>query len=494
MKRKEFLKITGAGAGSLLIPAGILGVTSFIEGCGKNTGMGNMGGGNNVSTGDFTQALPLPTTVGANTSLTVQATSATLKGNQSYNVIGYQANAPLGPTFRINKGASTNINVKNSLAEATNIHWHGLHISSVMDGHPANTITPGGNFNYNFLVQQRAGLSWYHPHPHMATAKQVYKGLAGLFIINDAEETALNLPAGEFEIPLVIQDKRLGDTNLSYNPTMMEVMSGYMGESILVNGKASPYHEIKSQNYRVRILNGSNARIYNLAFSNNQSFSIIGNDGGLLKTPVTANSVLLAPGERLDIIIDFSSANPGDEIYLFSKTFSGAGNSQGSQQFNILKFRIIQKVSSVFVLPSTLSSLTHLLAGQAARTRIFDISNPGMNMQAGSHRINNKVYDENRIDENVSANAIEIWEFDNSQGDEPHPMHIHSVSFQVLQRIGGRNNLTPSEGGWKDTVLVMPGEKVRVIVPFENNTGKFVFHCHNLEHEDDGMMLQYQSS
>ncbi len=133
MKRKEFLKITGAGAGSLLIPAGILGVTSFIEGCGKNTGMGNMGGGNNVSTGDFTQALPLPTTVGANTSLTVQATSATLKGNQSYNVIGYQANAPLGPTFRINKGASTNINVKNSLAEATNIHWHGLHISSVMD-------------------------------------------------------------------------------------------------------------------------------------------------------------------------------------------------------------------------------------------------------------------------------------------------------------------------------------------------------------------------
>lgn len=494
MKRKEFLKITGAGAGSLLIPAGILSITSITGGCRKNAGMGNMGGGGNVSVGDFTQALPLPPTVGANTLLTVQATSSALKGNQLYNVFGYQANSVLGPTFRINKGANVNVNVANNLAETTNIHWHGLHIPAIMDGHPTNIINPGANFNYSFTVQQRAGLNWYHPHPHMATGKQVYKGLAGLFIINDAEESGLNLPAGEFEIPLVIQDKRLGDTKLTYNPTMMDIMRGYLGESILVNGKASPYYDVKSQSYRLRVLNGSNARIYNLTFSNNQSFSIIGNDGGLLKNTVAVNSILIAPGERLDIIVDFSSANSGDEIYLLSKTFSGAGNAQCNQQFNILKFRVVQKVNSSFILPSVLSSFAPLSAGQAARTRNFDISNPGMNMQSGSHRINNKVYDENRIDENVSANAIEIWEFDNSRGDEPHPMHIHGVSFQVLQRTGGRNSLVASEAGWKDTVLVLPGEIVKVIVPFENNAGKFVFHCHNLEHGDDGMMLQYQLS
>ena len=492
MKRNDFLRLSGAGVGSLLVPSGVI---SFISaGCNKNNGMGNMGGGVNVSEGEFLQALPLTATAGPITSLTVQATVAALKGNQSYNLFGYQANSILGPTLRVSKGDQVSINVTNSLNESTNIHWHGLHIPAAMDGHPGNLITKGSSFNYNFSVQQRAALNWYHPHPHMATARQVYKGLAGLFIVNDSEEAALNLPGGQYEIPLVIQDKRLADTGLSYNPTMMEVMSGYMGESILVNGKASPFHEIKSQTYRLRILNGSNARIYNLAFSNNRSFTIICNDGGLLINPVSVNSILIAPGERLDILFDFSASNTGDEIFLLSKLFSGAGNAQGKQEFKILKFKITQKVNSPFTIPPTLSSIIAYTAAQAARTRNFDISNPGMNMQNGMHRINNKVYDENRIDETVSANAVEIWQFDNSQGDEPHPMHIHGISFQVLERIGGRNTLAASERGWKDTVLVMPGETVKVLVPFENNTGRFVFHCHNLEHEDDGMMLQYQLS
>ncbi len=496
MKRKEFLKLTGTGAGTLLIPGGII---SFISsGCNKTGGLGNMGGmsgnGVTVTDGEFLQALPIPASVGASTTLAPQVTSGALKGNQSYNVLGYQTNSILGPTFRVNKGSNVSVNINNLLSEASNIHWHGLHIPAAMDGHPANIINAGASFNYNFIIQQRAGLNWYHPHPHMATGKQVYKGLAGLFIINDPEEAALNLPAGEYEIPLVIQDKRLADTNLTYNPTVMEVMSGYLGESILVNGKVAPFHEIKSQTYRLRILNGSNARIYNLAFSNNQSFTIIGNDGGLLKAPVSANSILICPGERLDVLVDFSSFNTGDEVFLISKLFGGAGNAQGSQQFKILKFKIIQKINAPFIIPSILSSITPLTAAQASRTRNFDISNPGMNMQSGTHRINNKLFDENRIDETVSASAVEIWQFDNSQGDEPHPMHIHGIDFQILQRTGGRNILIASESGWKDTVLVMPGEIVKVIVPFGSNSGRFVFHCHNLEHEGDGMMLQYQLS
>ncbi|MBK8787048.1 MAG: multicopper oxidase domain-containing protein [Chitinophagaceae bacterium] len=493
MKRKDFLKLTGTGAGALLIPAGII---SFIStGCNKSGNMGGMSGnGVPVTDGEFLQALPIPPSIGANTTLAAQTTSAALKGNQSYHVLGYQANSILGPTFRINKWENVSINVNNLLSEASNIHWHGLHIPAAMDGHPANIINAGTSFNYNFIIQQRAGLNWYHPHPHMATGKQVYKGLAGLFIVNDPEEAALNLPAGEYEIPLVIQDKRLADTNLTYNPTVMEVMSGYLGESILVNGKFSPFHAVKSQTYRLRILNGSNARIYNLAFSNDQSFTIIGNDGGLLKTPVSVNNILISPGERLDVLVDFSASNAGDEVFLISKVFSGGGNAQGNQLFKILKFKITQKMNAPFIIPSILSSITPLTATQASRTRNFDISNPGMNMQSGTHRINNKLFDENRIDETVSANAIEIWQFDNSQGDEPHPMHIHGIDFQVLQRIGGRNSLIASESGWKDTVLVMPGEIVKVIVPFGSNPGRFVFHCHNLEHEGDGMMLQYQLS
>ncbi|MBS1511675.1 MAG: multicopper oxidase domain-containing protein [Bacteroidetes bacterium] len=496
MKRKEFLKLSGAGVGAILIPAAVINVIS--SGCNKNSGMGNMGGMSgssvNINEGDFLQALLIPATVGANGALTPQATTASLKGSQAYNVFGYQPGSVLGPTFRISKGADVNINVLNNLGESSNVHWHGLHIPASMDGYPTNLINGGASFNYNFTIRQRAGLNWYHPHSHMATARQVYKGLAGLFIVNDTEEAALNLPAGEYEIPLVIQDKRLADTSLSYNPTMMEVMSGYLGDSILVNGKTSPFHEIKSQMYRLRILNGSNARIYNLAFSNNQSFTIIGNDGGLLKKPVSVNDILIAPGERLDILADFSAFIAGDEIFLNSKLFSGAGNAQGKQGFKILKFKITQKTNTAFNIPSVLSSFVSLTAAQASRTRNFDISNAGAMMQSGMHRINNKVFDTNRIDESVAANAIEIWQFDNSLGEEPHPMHIHSIGFQVLQRTGGRNRLTASENGWKDTVLVMPGEIVKVIIPFENNTGKFVFHCHNLEHEDDGMMLQYQLS
>lgn len=166
-----------------------------------------------------------------------------------------------------------------------------------------------------------------------------------------------------------------------------------------------------------------------------------------------------------------------------------------------MKFKIATSITDTFTVPANLSAMTTIAASSAVKTRTFDISNAmehhgypmndGMQMR---HRINGKLFDSSRIDENISANTNEIWVFDNSKGDEPHPMHLHGVFFQVLGRSGGRGNLIASENGWKDTVLVMPGETVRVIVPFENNTGKFVFHCHNLEHEDDGMMLQYQLS
>ena len=222
---------------------------------------------------------------------------------------------------------------------------------------------------------------------------------------------------------------------------------------------------------------------------------IIGSDGGLLASPETASSILLGPGERIDVLIDFTGLAINQEIYLVSNKFSEY-NVQGRQSFSLLKFKVDRTGNSNFSLPSTLSSISALNPSLSVKTRTIDIAQmiggDGGHGGMGRHSINGKIFEMDRVDETVSAGTTEIWEFDNSAGDEIHPMHIHGVQFQVLERIGGRNKVIASEKGWKDTVLLMPGEKVRVIMTFPNYTGVFVFHCHNLEHEDDGMMLNYK--
>ncbi len=496
MKRREFIKNTGMGTGSIIAGSSIL---TFLAACNKNNMMNgsdmNMGGeAFPVIEGNFSRLLPIPNTISGNAALTAQATTANING-RNISVLGYQANGILGPTIRTSAGINANINFQNSLSEKTNIHWHGLKIPASMDGHPQAIVNPGSSFNYQFTINQRAGLCWYHPHPDGATARQAFQGLTGLFIINDAEEASLNFPSGIYEIPLVIQDKRFTLSDITYNPSMGEIMSGYMGETIIVNGEAFPYTEVASRYYRFRILNGSNARIYNLAFSNNADLIIIGNDGGLLKNPLAIKSILLAPGERLDALVNFAGLAIGTEVFLESKVFDNGGSAQGKQGFKMMKFKVTQTVSDNFIVPISLSAVSSISPSSSSKTRNFIINamqmSSGMNM-TGIHRINDKTYDRNRIDETVATNATEIWVFDNSQGDEPHPMHLHGVHFQVLERSGGRAQLIVSESGWKDTVLVMPREKVKIIIPFSTLKGVFVFHCHNLEHEDDGMMLQYQ--
>ena len=500
MQRRNFLKLSGLSAGTVVTGGSLTGFLVSCSGCKKEHHRGLMTEPVMVTEGDFSRLLSFPAQAGLNQTLTAQATTANIMGT-GIPVLGYQPNSLLGPTFRVDNGNAVNILLQNNLSEHTNIHWHGLKIPALMDGHPDQLANAGGTFRYQFTVNQRAGLSWYHPHPHEHTGKQVFQGLAGLFIINDAEEASLNLPSGQYEMPLLIQDKRISNTGITYNPSMEEVMAGYMGESVVVNGVYSPYTEVATRYYRLRILNASNARLYNLAFSNNADMIVIGNDGGLLKNPVTVKEILIAPGERLDVLINFSGITVGTEIFLLSKEFAHGGDAQGKQSFRIMKFKVAAAVTDSFTVPAILSTINTIPASSAVKTRTFEISNAmehhgypmndGMQMR---HRINGKLFDSNRIDENVAVNTNEIWVFDNSKGDEPHPMHLHGVFFQVLTRTGGRGSRIASENGWKDTVLVMPGEKVSVLVPFESNTGKFVFHCHNLEHEDDGMMLQYQLS
>ncbi|MCP9762324.1 multicopper oxidase family protein [Lacihabitans soyangensis] len=481
MKRKEFLKKLSFST------ATILSTESILSSC-----MSGMHHGDTVvpqvNSGLFINPLKIPKTVSGNTSLVAQNTTEALMSSSKVSVLGY-GEGILGPTIRVKNGENVNINLVNKLSDHTNIHWHGLKIPADMDGHPDQMVMPNETFNYKFKVNQQAGTNWYHPHLHESTAEQVTLGLAGLFIVESDEEKALGLPKDSQEIPLIIQDKRIkADGSINYQPTMKEIMTGYLGENILVNGTSKPFLDVSTRFYRLRILNASSARIYNLALSNKAEFYLIGSDGGLLFQPEPVRNVLISTGERVDILVDFSLAKVGEVVFLKSEPFFTMGNAQGNQPFDIMAFHVKSQATDTFKLPNSLLNFSKLSA--STNIRSFTLTMDHM-AKEGMHKINNKIYKSNRIDETVVLGSVETWDFDNSIGDEAHPMHIHGANFQLVSRMGGRNAIFPHEKAWKDTVLVGPGEKVRVMIKFEIK-GKFVLHCHNLEHEDDGMMLNFE--
>jgi FtsP/CotA-like multicopper oxidase with cupredoxin domain len=468
-----------------------MGSSFLLKACHTEEDM--IGKPNWIVEGGFDRPLPIPPQVAGNAELNAATISEEILSGKLSTVYSYR-DGLMGPTFNVMSGSNVSVRLNNNIEDNTNIHWHGLIVPADMEGHPKDYVRTSNVFQYDLPINQRAGTYWYHPHVHGSTARQVFMGLAGMFIVTDAEESALQLPSGQFDVPLIIQDKRFDGSSLDYSPTDEEIMTGYLGEQILVNGMFSPYLAVGNTWYRLRLLNGSTARVYNLALTNNIPFHVIGSDGGLLEKPEHEMSIMLGPGERADVLVDFSSLSQGAEIFLMSGKFSKY-NEQGRQDFSILKFKVEQNVTSTFTLPSVLSFIQKISEDSAIRTRTFDIGgvlgaegHGGM----GRHAINSKTYSEERIDETVDAGTTEIWEFDNSSGDEIHPMHIHGVQFQVLHRSGGRNALIATEKGWKDTLLVMPGEHVRVIMTFPQYKGLFVLHCHNLEHEDDGMMLNYE--
>jgi FtsP/CotA-like multicopper oxidase with cupredoxin domain len=486
MDRKTFLKYTGAGAGFILAPSVI---TSCVNASSNASDI-------------YRFPLQLPDTLD---SKQLRASRNTLTIAEQYTLDSFQFNGGLpGPTVRIKRGERFQVQFQNNIGQKSIIHWHGMIVPPDMDGHPKDVISEG-SYSYDFTINQRAGTYWYHPHPHRITGPQVYRGLAGFFIVTDDKEEALNLPSGKFELPLVIQDRKIDSSGkLYYTPSMPErMMTGYLGEHILVNGVPNPYHEVQPRPYRLRLLNGSNARIYNIAFRNGNSFTVIGSDGGLLPQPIETTELLLAPGERADILVDFSNGFNQKPAELISKTFSvpsnggmmgnmsqmmgGGGPEQGSE-FPLMEFQIGTETGSSqpIDLPTQLSEVNFPAEEDAVRTRRIELN---MEMMTG-HTINGRLFEMLRVDEEVTQGDTEIWEFINNSA-VPHPMHIHAVQFKVLSRSGNRD-LIPTETGWKDTVLVMPGERVRVIVTFDAPKGLYVFHCHNLEHEDAGMMANLE--
>lgn len=406
------------------------------------------------------------------------------------DVMAINGAAP-GPTIRVRRGAEFSARVLNNLDQPLVLHWHGLLAPERMDGHPRDQVSAGQSYEVRFPVAQRAASCWYHSHTDGLTAEQAHAGVAGLFLIEDPAETGVGLPAGSYDVPLVLTDKRVdAQKQLVYAPTMMDQMSGYIGTTMLVNGTPDAWLSVDRGLYRFRLLNGCNARICKVAFADGHPFKVIGTDGGLLAAPADAQSVMLAPGQRIEILADFAGYAVGSSVMLRSAAFAvGGGMSMGGpaqgSAIDLLRFYVDGAAAEAGKVPAALGPFAKLAESEAKRTRVFTLAMSGM-----VHTINGRLYDAQRVDFSVPFGDLEIWEYRNT-GTEPHPMHAHGGRCQVLSR-SLTASLAPEDSGWKDTVIVNAGETARVLIRFDAHSGVFVHHCHNLEHEDSGMMQNFE--
>ena len=509
INRRHFLHITGAGAVGLLTG----GITSLVDLERVHAAAKQ----NNEFIPDLDlslKATPDEVSIFSGTPTSVwRYQGQVLKGDPASLV--HLEGSYLGPVIRARTGQKIRIRFTNDIPAETIVHWHGLHVPANMDGHPRLVIGRGETYIYEFEVHNRAGTYWYHPHPHGRTGHQVYGGMAGFFLVSDDEEEAAGLPGGEYDIPLVIQDRAFDNTNqLVYlSGHHMEQMIGFLGDRIMVNGRPDFTLSAATRPYRLRILNGSNSRIYRLAWQDGSPLIVIGTDGGLLRKPVQRRYVMLGPGERVELWADFSSYSVGSETALVSLPFdagvtgggrrgrgmmgSGAALPNGAA-FPVVKVKINRHEKATHTLPAQLSDIVPYRTDEAV--------NPGnpkqfhlvMNHMAWT--INGRRFQMEAVadQERVKLNSMEVWEFINEGGgrgmmgmmDMPHPIHLHGKQFQVLGRRGVAHEGYVDEG-WKDTVLLMPGERIRILVRFGEYPGLFLYHCHNLEHEDMGMMRNY---
>lgn len=419
-----------------------------------------------------------------------------------------------GPLIRLRRGQRFRARLENGLPEDTTVHWHGLHVPPDVDGQPRLPIKPGEAMTVAFEVRDRAGLYWYHPHPHGPDGGRVgfqsYAGLAGPLVIEDESERALGLPTGDREMILVLQDRRFaGDNELTYigsgMGTMMTRMRGFLGDRVLVNGQPDAVREVATRPYRLRIVNGSNSRIYKLAWSDSRPMTVLGTDGGLLTAPLEQPFVTLAPAQRIDLWLDLSTSEPGDELRLLSQDYQAGmmGNRMGGSElpagarFPLLRLQIARRERTGEPLPERLADdLQAPPVNRDTPVRRFELD---MAMMRG-FTINGRRFEGTAVadDEVVRLGDTEVWEFFNDSM-MPHPMHVHGLQFTVVGRkqAGGRHGWKGLEdglvdAGWHDTVLVLPGERVRMAMTFEDFEGLYMYHCHNMEHEDSGMMRYYR--
>lgn len=382
----------------------------------------------------------------------------------------------LGPMLRLEEGKAVKIRTINELNEETTFHWHGLEVAGDADGGPHESLEPEEEEIIEFDVTQEASTLWFHPHPEGKTAEQVYNGLAGLIYIEDDHSKSLGLPNtyGENDIPLIFQDKTFDDKGqLNFSAAIND--DGTIGETLLINGTLNPKLTVNKEKVRLRLLNGSNARNYTFKLNTGDSFEQIATDGGFLNKPVTLDEITLTPSERAEIIIDFSQFDTENGLALVNEDDS-----------ILLPFDVSEEGGEESSIPEKMNDVSiseeELSMPVTKQVELF-----GMMDQV---TINGKKFDPERIDFTQEQGVTEVWEIYNKpdeMGGMIHPFHIHGAQFKIISR--GGEEPPENERGWKDSISIQPDETVKIAIQFKHK-GIYMFHCHILEHEDNGMMGQ----
>lgn len=489
----------GAACAPLLPLAGCGGGSDFAHG-----GMGNPA--TPLAPPTTAQALPiLPLDAGVldasgtrGFALRVQTGSTRFRAGVDTTTLGYNG-ALLGPALRLRVGEATRIRVHNDLAEATTVHWHGLFVPADMDGGPHQPIAPGALWDADFIVANPASTCWFHPHLHGHTGRQVVAGLAGLLLVDDPalDPGALPRTWGIDDLALVLQDKRFDAAGqIDYRLSDDDRLSGYSGDSLLVNGVAGAVWQAPRQWVRLRLLNGCNARTLSLRQGDGAPMLQIANEGGLLSVPVARATLTLAPGERAEVLVDLARVASGQELALLARSTDngmgmgmGMGGTPSGAEVTALRMQVSlpRQAGAIVAPPAHLASAPAVVAPAGATLRSLLLDG---GMMGSPFTLNGRRFDPNRIDFVMPAGTTEVWRFVNATG-MAHPMHVHGVRMALLTRGG----LPPSghEQGLRDTFVVEPMQTVTLAVQSAAvaSATPLMLHCHLLEHEDAGMMAQF---
>ena len=393
-----------------------------------------------------------------------------------------------GPTFRVRSGRQVVVRQTNLLPDPVVVHQHGGLTPADSDGYPTDVILPGATRNYTYPNNRPASTMWYHDHAMDTTGYHTYMGLAGFYIYGDDLDDRLPLPKGECDVPPLLADRTFAsDGSLVFDPLGTIGVVG--ADVMLVNGRPWPRFEVANRAYRFRFLNASNTSSFDLALSSGQPLVQIAADGGLLPAPVSLPVLPLAMAERADVVIDFSAYPLGSQVVLENRQLTG-------RMGQVMRFDVTRSETDDSAVPSTLRALDPLPEASAVRTRdwVFGPRADSNAMPPVEWVINGNEFDPDRIDARPSLGDVEIWRITNQAvfglAGMDHPVHIHLVTFRILDVDG--QPPPPHLGGWKDTVLIPKGHQARLIMRFTDFRGKYIMHCHNLEHEDTAMMTNFE--
>lgn len=438
---------------------------------------------------------------GTQFNLNIRDTFAQIVSTGNQTITGGVNGKIWGPTLFFNRGEEVHLNVHNYLNDSTTIHWHGMHLPAVMDGGPHQVIPPGTIWQPFWKVNNNAGTYWYHPHLHEMTLEHVSKGIGGFIIVRDTIESKLNLPRtyGVDDIPLVMTSRKFDSNN------QFVVKDVAYGDYLLTNGVMNSQVTLPKQVVRLRILNAEIERGYNLGFSDNRTFYIIGNDGGLLDAPVAVTRVKLMVGERIEILIDLSKDNTGSTLDLKAfnsgQTFGFPGGEPATsgpfgsllnnKDFGVLHINIGSSLpNSINQIPTKLVTNTYLKESDATSTTTVNITG---GQQGSPFTLDNAAFSLNKINKTINFNEVQKWTIVNNN-IFGHSFHIHDVQFKIVARNGKSASVGSHESGWKDVMFVPLGENVSFIAKFDDYSDEihpFMYHCHFANHEDGGMMGQF---